>query len=87
MTGQPCYTVSAAQGLLHRMLTWLAHYTAALLRPCQNAPPSDGYKYTGSYLTVLYFLVVATLGSYVIMTLFIVILLERFADQDDGEHD
>jgi hypothetical protein len=46
----------------------------------------DGYKYTGSYLTILYFIMVTTIGTYIIMTLFIVILLERFAGQDDSTY-
>ena len=46
---------------------------------------SDGFLYTnGSYLSILYFIVVTIIGTYIIMTLFIVILLERFAGQDDS---
>lgn len=34
-------------------------------------------------MSILYFVFATLLGMYIIMTLFIVILLERFADQDD----
>jgi hypothetical protein len=46
---------------------------------------TDAYRYTnGSYLSILYFIVVTIIDTYILLTLFIVILLERFAEQDDG---
>ena len=38
-----------------------------------------------SVLTIIYFVVVVIFGTYIIMTLFVAILLERFAGQDDAK--
>ena len=43
------------------------------------------YATDNSILTLLYFVIVVVLGMYIIMTLFIAILLERFAGQDDAK--
>jgi hypothetical protein len=44
------------------------------------------YEATGhSYLSLLYFIIVTVMGMYIIMSLFIAILLEKFACQDDAK--
>ena len=37
----------------------------------------------GNYAVFIYSVIVVVLGMYVVLTLFVAILLERFADQDD----
>ena len=44
------------------------------------------YATDNSILTLLYFVIVVVLGLYIIMTLFIAILLERFAGQDEAKY-
>ncbi len=41
----------------------------------------------GSYLVIVYFVVLTLIGMYIIMSLFIAILLERFSGQDDTKFD
>jgi hypothetical protein len=63
----------------------------SLLLPLRDVSPyqhrdvaPDVYRGTGnSKASILYFIVVTLLGMYIIMSLFIAILLEKFACQDD----
>jgi len=50
-------------------------------RGCSDGPTAAYFYTHGSYLSIVYFIVVTLIGTYIIMTLFIVILLERFAGQ------
>ena len=44
---------------------------------------ADAYQGTkGSYLSIVFFVLVALLGMYIVLSLFVSILLERFAGQD-----
>ncbi len=44
------------------------------------------YEATGhSYLSLVYFIIVTVMGMYIIMSLFIAILLEKFACQDNSK--
>jgi hypothetical protein len=44
------------------------------------------YEATGhSYLSLVYFIIVTVMGMYIIMSLFIAILLEKFACQDTAK--
>ena len=40
---------------------------------------------TNSYGSVIYFVVVVVLGMYVVLSMFIVILLDRFSGQDESK--
>ena len=52
---------------------------------CRAPLPETYYATNNSVLTVIYFVAVVIFGTYVIMTLFIAILLEGFAGQDDAK--
>ena len=50
------------------------------------ATAADAFKGTnGNYAVFIYSVFVCVVGMYVVMTLFVAILLERFADQDDNK--
>ncbi len=60
-------------------LTWRA-LCIPLRHSSLHADAFDGTK--GSYLSVVFFVLVTMLGMYIVLSLFVSILLERFGDQD-----
>jgi hypothetical protein len=56
------------------------HLACPLRHSSLHADAFDGTK--GSYLSVVFFVLVTMLGMYIVLSLFVSILLERFGDQD-----